>query len=82
MEQLEKFLVWYASMNIISFKNKSYPDYKLKGTFSFYLAGSPERFSETEIISIFANDADGILMDRWYDAVADTIQHTRKQSMQ
>lgn len=81
MEKLERFLTWYASMNIISFKNTSYPDYKPKGIFSFYLAGSPERFSETEVISIFENDADDVLMERWHNAIADNIQYQRKHSI-
>ena len=79
-ENLEKFVQWYASFNLFSYKTESFPDYKPEGNYHFYLLGSPERFTEIELISIYSNDADDVLMDRWHDAIADNIQHSKKRT--
>lgn len=74
MEDLENLLDWMVALNLQHYKTEKKPDYTPSGNSHFYLKRSPERFTSMEIINIFHNRADDELMERWNDAIADTLR--------
>lgn len=67
----EKFLDWLVELNVQHYKTEKSGDYIPSGPSHFYLSGSPERFTSTEMIAIYSNKANDELNERWLFAVAD-----------
>lgn len=74
MENTEKMLDWLVGLDIQHYKPEKIGDYIPSGKSHFYLKRSPERFTSIEIIKIYNNQADNVLMGRWNDAIADAIR--------
>jgi len=76
---VENFLDWLVALDIQFFVAEKFPDYDPGCNSSFYLKGTPERFSSEEIIKIYTNKMDDDLNERWLNAVADYNNHNNKK---
>lgn len=80
MPKTVELLDWLVELDIQHYKTESHPDYTPSGKSHFYLKGSPERFTSEEIISIYNNNTDKDLNQRWCYAVADALRYKQRHS--
>lgn len=68
---MENMLDWIVAMDFQHYKTESFPDYIPTGESHWYVKGSLERFTSSEILSIYNGKMDDELKERWNWALAD-----------
>jgi hypothetical protein len=67
----ESMLDWIVAMDFQHYKTETFPDYTPSGPSHWYLKGSPERFTSSELINIYNNNMDEELSEKWNWALTD-----------
>ena len=74
----EELLDWIVRLDFAHYETTKTPEYDPKCNSHFYLKGSQERFSSSEIIKIFTNKMSNNLYKRWQEALAENINFIKK----
>ena len=64
-------LDWIVAIDFQHYKTETFPDYTPSGPSHWYLKGSPERFTSSELINIYNNNMDEELSEKWNWALTD-----------
>ena len=64
-------LDWIVAIDFQHYKTEKFPDYTPSGPSHWYLKGSPERFTSSELINIYNNNMDDELSEKWNWALTD-----------